>query len=74
MFNLKEKRGKNDRYRVIEMIGDMGVRVREEDIVDVVRMRKKDEGGSIRPIIAEFRTEYDKWTVLRKKSNLREDE
>ena len=47
MFNLKEKREKNDRERVIEMIGDMGVRVRVEEIVDVVRMRKKDEGGSI---------------------------
>ena len=48
----------------------MGVRVRDEEIVDVVRMRKKDEGGSIRPIIVEFRTEYDKWTVLRNKSDL----
>ena len=72
VFNLKEKKEKNDRDRVIEMIGDMGVRVREEEIVDVVRMRKKDEGGSIRPIIVEFRTEYDKWTVLRNKSDLRE--
>ena len=54
------------------MIGDMGIRVREEKIVDVVRVRKKDEGGSIRPIIVEFRTEYDKWTVLRNKSDLRE--
>ena len=70
VFNLKEKKEKNDRDRVIEMIGDMGVRVREEEIVDVVRMRKKDEGGPIRPIIVEFRTEYDKWTVLRNKSNL----
>ena len=68
MFNLKEKREKNDRDRVIEMIGDVGVRVREEEIVDVVRMRKKDEGGSIRPIIVV----YDKWTVLRNKSDLRE--
>ena len=58
---MKEKREKNDRDRVIEMIGDMGVRVREEEIVDVVRMRKNDEGGSIGPIIVEFRTEYDKW-------------
>ena len=72
VFNLKEKKEKNDRDRVIEMIGDMGVRVREEEIVDVVRMRKKDEGGSIRPIIVEFRTEYDKWTVLRNKSDMRE--
>ena len=30
VFNLKEK---NDRDRVIEMIGDMGVRVREEEIL-----------------------------------------
>ena len=42
------------------MIGDMGVRVREEEIVDVVRMRKKDEGGSIRPSIVEFRTKNEK--------------
>ena len=34
VFNLNEK---NDRDRVIEMIGDMSVRVRE-DIVDVVRI------------------------------------
>ena len=46
MFNLKEKKGKNDRDRVIEMIGDMGVRVREEEMVDVVRMRKEVEGWS----------------------------
>ena len=43
VFNLKEKREKNDRDRVIEMISDMCVSVREEEIVDVVRMRKKDE-------------------------------
>ena len=54
------------------MIGDVGVLVREEDIVDVVRTRKKDEGGSSRPIIVDFMTEYDKWTVLRNKSDLRE--
>ena len=47
------------------MIGDMGVMVREEEIVDV-RMRKKDEGESIRLIIVEFRTGYVKWTVLNK--------
>ena len=70
VFNRKKKREKNNRDRVIKMIGDMGVRVREEDIVDVVRMRKNDEGGLIRPIIVEFRTEYDKWTVLRNTSDL----
>ena len=46
--------------------------VREEEIVDVVRMRKKDEGGSTRPIIVKLRTEYDKWILLRNKSDLRE--
>ena len=45
VLNLKEKKEKNDRDRVIEMIGHMGVRVREEEIVDVVQMKKKDEGG-----------------------------
>ena len=83
MFNLKGKKEKNDRDRVIEMIGDMGVGVseeemgvgvREEEIVDVVQMRKKDEGGSIRLIIVEFRTEYDKWTVLRNKIRSAGDE
>ena len=61
VFGLKKReKEKNDRDRGIEMIGDMGVRVREEEIVDVVRMGKKDEGWSIRPIIVEFRTEYVK--------------
>ena len=35
------------------MIGDMGVRVREEEVVDVVRMRKKEGVGLARPIIVE---------------------
>ena len=52
------------------MIGDMGVRVREEEIVDVVRMRKKDEGGPIRPIIVEFRTEYDNNNNIYLKSDI----
>ena len=42
VFNLKEKKEKNDRDRVIEIIGEMGVRVIEEEYV--VRMRNKDEG------------------------------
>ena len=46
--------------------------MKKEEIVDMVQMRKNDEGGSIRPIIVEFRTEYDKWTMLRNKSDLQE--
>ena len=37
-----------------------------------MRMRKNDVGGVIRPIIVEFRAEYDKWTVLRNKADFRE--
>ena len=54
------------------MIGDMGVRMREEEVVDVVRMRKKEGVGLTIPFIVEFKSEYDKWTVLRNKSDLRE--
>ena len=54
----------------MDMIGDMGVRVRVEDVVDVVRMRKKEGVGLARPIVVEFKSEYDKWTVLRNKSDL----
>ena len=61
-----------DREQVLDMIGDMGVRVREEEVVDVVRMRKKEGVVLARPIIVEFKSEYDKWTVLRNKSDLRE--
>ena len=72
MFNPNKKRKKYHREQVVEMIGDMGVRVREEEIVDGVRMRNKDEGGVIRPITVEFRADCDKWTVLRNKADSRE--
>ena len=72
VFNLKVNKEKNDREQVIEMIENMGVRVREEEIIDVVRMRKKEVEEVIKPIIMEFQSEYNKWTVLRSKSVLRE--
>ena len=40
MFNLKGKK-ENDSDQGVEKIGDMGVRVREEELVDVVRMRRR---------------------------------
>ena len=43
VFNLKEKRRIMIEIRVIEMIGDMGVMVREKDIVDVVQMMKEGQ-------------------------------
>ena len=45
-----------------------------DNIVDVVRLRQKENGPIIRPIIGEFRNEYDKWTVMRMKAKLRECE
>ena len=41
IFNLKVNKEKNDREQVVEMIENMGVMVREKEIIDVVRMRKK---------------------------------
>ena len=40
----------------------------------MVRLRQKENGPIIRPIIVEFRSEYDKWTVMRMKAKLRECE
>ena len=53
------------------MIGDMGVRVREEEAYSRCG-KNEEEGGSRvgRPIIVEFKSEYDKWTVLRNKLDL----
>ena len=45
-----------------------------DDIVDVVRLRQKENGPIIMPIIVEFRSEYDKWTVMRMKAKLRQCE
>ena len=64
---MQEKEEKTDREQVMDMIGDMGVRVREDEEVDLVRMRKKEGDGLARPIIVEFKSEYDKWTVLSNK-------
>ena len=40
VFNMQEKEEKTDGEQVLDMIGDMGVRVREEEVVDVVRRRE----------------------------------
>ena len=69
---MQVKEGKTDREQVMDMNGDMGVRVRDEEVVDVVRIRKKEGVGLARPIIVEFKSEYDKWTVFNNKSDLRE--
>ena len=37
-------------------------------------MRKKEGDETVKPVIVEFKSEYDKWTVLRNKADLREIE
>ena len=57
---------------VKDVFGKMGVG--QSCDVDVVLLRQKENGPIIRPIIVEFRSEYDKWTVIRMKAKLRECE
>ena len=68
IFNLK------DVECVKDVFGKMGAGQSCDDVVDVVRLRQKENGPIIRPIIVEFRSEYDKWTVMRMKAKLRECE
>ena len=74
IFYLKNKTGKSDVECVKDVFGNMGAGQSCDDVVDVVRLRQKENGPIIRPIIVEFRSEYDKWTVMRMKAKLRECE
>ena len=38
----------------------------------MVRLRKKEGDGLTRPVIVEFKGDYEKWTVIRNKSDFRE--
>ena len=70
IYNLKNKTGKSDIEYVKDGFGKMGAVQSCDDVVDVVRLRQKENGPIIRPIIVEFRSEYDKWTVMRMKAKL----
>ena len=59
---------------VNDMFGKMGAGQSCDDVEDVVRLRQKENGHIIGPIILEFRSEYDKWTVMMMKAKLRECE
>ena len=56
------------------VFGKMGAGQSCDDYVDVVRLSQKENGPIIRPVIVEFRSEYDKRTVMRMKAKLREVE
>ena len=74
VFNLKQSDVKNDKVVVMDMFERMGVRIRSENVSDIIRMRKKEGDETVKPVIVEFKSEYDKWTVLRNKADLREIE
>ena len=59
---------------VKDVFGKMGAGRSSDDVVDLVRLRQKENGPIIRPIIVEFISEYDKWAVVRMKAKLRECE
>ena len=60
IFNLKNKTGRSDVECVKDVFGKMGAGQTCDHIVDVVRLKPKENGAIIRPIIVEFRSEYDK--------------
>ena len=74
IFNLKNKTGKSDVECVKHVFVQMGAGQSCDDVVDMVRLRQKENGHIIMPIIVEFRSEYDKWIVMRMKAKLRECE
>ena len=44
-----------------ECFEKMAARQSCDDVVNLVRLRQRKYGPIIRPIIVEFRSEYDKW-------------
>ena len=74
VFNLKQNDVKNDKVVVMDMFERMGARIRSEDVSDIIRMRKKEGDETVKPVIVEFKSEYDKWAVLMNKADLREIE
>ena len=60
IFNLKNKTGKSDVGFEKDVFGKMCAGQNCDDVLDVVRLRWKENGPIIRPIIVEFRSEYNK--------------
>ena len=57
---------------VKDIFQTMSARQSCEDLVDMVRLRQREDGPNIRPIIGEFRSEYYKRTLMKMKAKLRE--
>ena len=51
IFNLKNMTGKSDEECVKDVFGKMGAGQSCDDVVDVVRLRQKENGPIVKPII-----------------------
>ena len=56
------------------MLERMGVIVRSENLAYIIRMRMNDGDEAVKPVIMEFKSECDKWMVMRNKTDLKEME
>ncbi len=72
VFGLKEDKDKTEVDQVNEIMDHIGIDHRLVRLADVTRMRKNGEDDeTVRPVIIEFKDEYDKWKVMREKSKLK---
>ena len=66
IFNLAEKAENTDRAQVNEIVTHLHQDQDANVVSSVVRMEKKNkEDFSVRPVIVEFKSEYEKWNVLK---------
>lgn len=73
IFGLKND-GENDVTSVEEILRTITREEIKPVLVERMREKEGEGGGSCRPVIVEFRTETEKWRVLEKKGKLRKDE
>ena len=71
IFNLNKKEGKSDVECVKNAVEKMGAHQSCDNVVNVV-IETEGKRPIVRPIILDFRSEYDKWTVIKMKTKLRE--
>ena len=76
VFGMKESKEESDKEQVNEIIEILGRNVKSENVSDVIRMRPTGEAtaNQVRPVIVEFKSEYDKWQFLRNKKDLKESD
>ena len=74
VFNLGQSEVKLTESFVWDMIERVGVRIRSEDVAYTIRMRKKDGDETVKPVIIDFKGEYDKCMVLRNKAEYKDTE